>query len=71
MLSLYKDGLKKFDGYEDFKNVQIITPSKKGLIRNKRVKQKNPRTSKYKYRQKERKSITALRYLEKAIALCK
>lgn len=31
MLSLYKDGLKKFEGYEEFKSVQIITPSKKGI----------------------------------------
>lgn len=31
MLSLYKDGLKKFDDYENFKSVQIITPSKKGI----------------------------------------
>lgn len=38
VMSLYKDGLKKFEGYEDFKSVQIITPSKKGLIRNKRTK---------------------------------
>ena len=34
MLSLYKDGLKKFDGYDSFKSVQIITPTKKGMIRN-------------------------------------
>lgn len=32
VLSLYKDGLKKFEGYQDFKSVQIITPSKKGMI---------------------------------------
>ena len=31
VLSLYKDGLKKFNGYEEFKSVQIITPSKKGM----------------------------------------
>ena len=37
VLSLYKDGLKKFDGYEDFESVQIITPSKKGEVRNKRT----------------------------------
>ena len=36
VLSLLKDGLKKYDGYEDIKSVQIITPSKKGLVRNKR-----------------------------------
>lgn len=35
VLSLLKDGLKKFDNYEDFKSIQIITPSKKGLVRNK------------------------------------
>ena len=34
VLSLYKDGLKKFEGYENFKSVQIITPSKKGIVRN-------------------------------------
>ena len=38
VLSLYSGGLKEFDGYEDFSNVQIITPSKKGEIRNKRAK---------------------------------
>ena len=38
VLSLYKDGLKKFDDYNEFKSVQIITPSKKGLVRNKRNK---------------------------------
>jgi len=32
VLSLYKDGLKKFEGYEEFKSVQIITPSKKGTV---------------------------------------
>ncbi len=32
VLSLYRDGLKKFDNYEDFKSVQIITPSKKGEV---------------------------------------
>lgn len=30
VLSLYKNGLKKFENYDDFKSVQIITPSKKG-----------------------------------------
>lgn len=34
VLSLYNGGLEKFDGYEDFKSVQIITPSKKGITRN-------------------------------------
>ena len=32
VLSLYKDGLKKFDNYEEFSSIQIITPSKKGEI---------------------------------------
>ena len=32
VLSLYKDGLKKFDDYENFNSVQIITPSKKGEV---------------------------------------
>lgn len=32
VLSLYKDGLKKFEEYENFKSVQIITPSKKGMV---------------------------------------
>lgn len=30
VLSLYKNGLKKFENYDNFKSVQIITPSKKG-----------------------------------------
>lgn len=38
VLSLYKDGLKKFEDYNEFNSVQIITPSKKGEIRNKRIK---------------------------------
>ena len=37
VLSLYKDGLKKFEGYENFKSVQIITPSKKGLVGTKEI----------------------------------
>lgn len=32
VLSLYKDGLKKIDDYENFNSVQIITPSKKGEV---------------------------------------
>ena len=32
VLSLYKDGLKKFDNYEEFNSIQIITPSKKGEV---------------------------------------
>lgn len=32
VLSLYKDGLKKFENYNDFRSVQIITPSKKGEV---------------------------------------
>lgn len=31
-MSLYKDGIKKFPDYESFKSVQIITPSKKGMV---------------------------------------
>ena len=37
VLSLYKDGLKKFEGYENFKSVQIITPSKRGLVGTKEI----------------------------------
>ena len=40
VLSLYKDGLKKFDNYEDFKSVQIITPSKKGTVGTKELNKK-------------------------------
>lgn len=32
ILSLSKDRLKKYGDYEFFKNIQVITPSKKGLI---------------------------------------
>ena len=32
ILSLSKDRLKKFGDYDFFKNIQVITPSKKGLI---------------------------------------
>lgn len=38
VLSLYKDGLKKFEDYDNFESIQIITPSKKGEIRHKRDK---------------------------------
>ena len=40
VLSLYKDGLKKFEGYENFKSIQIITPSKKGLVGTKELNKK-------------------------------
>ncbi len=40
VLSLYKDGLKKFDNYQEFKSVQIITPSKKGTIGTKELNKK-------------------------------
>ena len=32
VLSLYKDGLKKFDEFDEYNSVQIITPSKKGEV---------------------------------------
>ncbi len=32
VLSLYKNGLKKFEDYDNFKSVQIITPTKKGEV---------------------------------------
>ena len=32
VLSLYKNGLKKFEDYDTFKSVQIITPTKKGEV---------------------------------------
>ncbi len=40
VLSLCKDGLKKFDNYEEFNSVQIITPSKKGLVGTKELNKK-------------------------------
>lgn len=40
VLSLYKDGLKKFENYEDFKSIQIITPSKKGIVGTKELNKK-------------------------------
>ncbi len=40
MLSLYKDGLKKFKNYEEFKSVQIITPSKKGEVGTREINKK-------------------------------
>ena len=40
VLSLYKDGLKKFADYESFKSVQIITPSKKGMVGTKELNKK-------------------------------
>lgn len=68
VLSLYKNGLKKFEGYENFKSIQIITPSKKGIVRNKRNKQKNTRTCKSKQWKNKREASTAERYLEKETA---
>lgn len=37
ILSLYKDGLKKFEEYNSFRSVQIITPSKKGKVGTKEI----------------------------------
>lgn len=51
VLSLYKNGLKKFENYDDFKSVQIITPSKKGETGTRALNKKiqeliNPKDSK-------------------------
>lgn len=40
ILSLYKNGIKKFEGYENFKSIQIITPSKKGMVGTKELNKK-------------------------------
>lgn len=40
VLSLCQGGIKKFQGYEEFKNIQIITPSKKGLCGTRELNQK-------------------------------
>ena len=40
LLSLYKDGLKKFEEYNSFRSVQIITPSKKGLVGTREINKK-------------------------------
>lgn len=40
VLSLYKDGLKKFEDYKEFKSVQIIAPSKKGIVGTKELNNK-------------------------------
>ena len=39
-MSLYKDGLKKFENYEEFKSIQIIAPSKKGIVGTKELNKK-------------------------------
>lgn len=51
VLSLYKDGLKKFEEYNDYRNVQIITPSKKGEVGTRELNKKiqeliNPKDTK-------------------------
>lgn len=51
VLSLYKNGLKKFENYDDFRSVQIITPSKKGEVGTRELNKKiqeliNPKESK-------------------------
>lgn len=40
VLSLYKDGLKKFEEYNSFRSVQIITPSKKGEVGTREINKK-------------------------------
>ena len=40
LLSLYKDGLKKFEEYNSFRSVQIITLSKKGLVGTREINKK-------------------------------
>ncbi len=64
VLSLYQDGLEKFENYDEFKSVQIITPSKKGDVGtrelNKRIQELvNPANAK-----KQEKSVGALVYRE-------
>ena len=39
-MSLYKDGLKKFENYDEFKSIQIIAPSKKGIVGTKELNKK-------------------------------
>ena len=51
VLSLYKNVIKKFENYYDFKSVQIITPSKKGETGTRALNKKiqeliNPKDSK-------------------------
>ena len=62
VLSLYKDGLKKFEGYENFKSIQIITPSKKGIVGTREINKMiqeliNPSKDKKKEKQVRRLSI--------------
>lgn len=40
VLSLCQGGLKKFDRYDEFKSIQIITPSKKGMCGTRELNQK-------------------------------
>ncbi len=51
VLSLYKDGLKKFEDYDNFKSIQIIAPSKKGDVGTRELNKKiqeliNPKDTK-------------------------
>lgn len=62
VLSLYKDGLKKFDDYEEFNSIQIITPSKKGEVGTRELNKKvqelvNPSESGKKEKQVRRNNI--------------
>ena len=64
VLSLYKDGLKQFDNYEDFNSVQIITPSKKGNVGTRELNKKIQELINPKDIKKEEKSIGAFTFRE-------
>lgn len=49
VVSLCTGRLEKYGNYDFFQNIQVLSPTKKGMLRNKRVKQNITRAVKSKY----------------------
>ena len=64
VLSLYKDGLKKFEEYNSFRSVQIITPSKKGEVGTREINKKIQELINPKDKDKKEKAIGATIFRE-------
>ncbi len=64
VLSLYTDGLKKFENYDEFNNVQIITPSKKGDVGTRELNKRVQELVNSKDIKKQEKSVGAFVFRE-------
>lgn len=56
IVSLCTGRLEKYGNYDFFQNIQVLSPTKKGMLRNKRTKQSFTRTIKSQYQRFTRKS---------------